>query len=500
MVILALVCGAFCTLNIKEGIYNVTEENFEEFIEFAKSRNATFYLKFYTPMCPHCQTLRPLYIEAAKQLQNDPDGLYILGEVNTMINERLGKHFQIRGLPTIFTFSPLNDYMPVTYARNKTVFDLVTEIELASGLSNKELKTYADFEYRLGMRNENMMVGVFKDNKNKLFTEMQEIKEEFKFIRMYYTFNMEEFRQKLKLPEGENFVLMFHDKKFIESGDAPYTIYTPEKYKTMRDFVIKEYPYKVEIQNDKVESIFALRNNLPRAVLFTPFVNRSKEVQELALQMKPLGRKFDGKINVYLQDADPKMVRKFRLLGNSTFIIFDTDKEASKYRYDAKVFEDKIDVDSLIEFTQRFLEGRVPKYIRSAEVNKDDLDEPVYPVVAKTYEQVVNDPTKHVFLRFFDKMVQRYSDQFTMRKEWWKVGKNFTGNKKDLLIAEIETNDNDVPGYFAKEMAAGHYYFLFTKKQKTEPYIYKGKISAVDMIKFAEDTIAKEDPAMKVDL
>lgn len=151
-------------------------------------------------MCPHCVQLKPLYIEAANQLQNDPDGVYILGEVNTMFHERLGKHFQIRGLPTILIFSPLNDYLPVMYNKNRTVFDLITEIELASGMISKELPKYGDFEHRRTMRDENMLLGIFKDRSHPLFAEMQGLKEEFKFVRTYYTFNLDEFRSSLKLP------------------------------------------------------------------------------------------------------------------------------------------------------------------------------------------------------------------------------------------------------------------------------------------------------------
>ena len=151
-------------------------------------------------MCQHCQKMKPLYIEAAKQLKDDPDGTYIFADVNTMVQERLGKHFQISGLPTIMIFSPLNDYMPVIYSKNRTTFDMVTEIELASGLSNRELAKFSDLEYRLARRDENIIMGVFKDKQDPLFAEMQKLKEEFQFVRMYYTFNHAEFSSKLNLP------------------------------------------------------------------------------------------------------------------------------------------------------------------------------------------------------------------------------------------------------------------------------------------------------------
>ena len=151
-------------------------------------------------MCPHCLSLKPLYVEAAKQLKDDPDGLYLLGEINTMAHEKLGKHFQIRGLPTLLIFSPVNDYIPTVFDKNRTVFDMVTELELAAGLISKELPKYADFEYRYAGRDENILLGIFKDQNHPLYKEMQDQKDEFKFVRMYYTFNLDEFRQKLNLP------------------------------------------------------------------------------------------------------------------------------------------------------------------------------------------------------------------------------------------------------------------------------------------------------------
>ena len=286
---------------------------------------------------------------------------------------------------------------------------------------------------------------------------------------------------------------MMHNKLMLEPGDEPYAIYRPHKYHSLKEFIVRRYPCDVEINNDKVDSIYGLRN-IPRAILFTPFLNRSEKVREYALKLKPLGRRFDGKLNVFVQDADPKITRRYKLVGDATFIIFDLDVEKSKYRYVDKVFNGSLDVPALIDFTDQFLAEKAPLYIRSAEINPDDLSEPVYPVLAKTFKEIVYDAKKHVFIRFYDKMLQRFSEHFVMRKEWWKVGRNYTDNTRNILISEIEVNDNDVSEFFLREMNVNdHYFFLFTKHEKRTPYIYKGKVNATDMIAFAEDIITKED-------
>ena len=48
MLVVLLVWGTLGTVLVKDNVYNVTEENFEEFIEQAKGKNATFYIKFYS--------------------------------------------------------------------------------------------------------------------------------------------------------------------------------------------------------------------------------------------------------------------------------------------------------------------------------------------------------------------------------------------------------------------------------------------------------------------
>lgn len=501
LVLLALTCGVFSELTTKNGIYNVTEDNYEEFIEFIRTRNATAYLKFYTPMCQHCQALKPIYIEAAGMLEKDPDGIYIFAETNSQKYENMGKHFQIQGVPTIYSFSPINDYLPVLYEGPRTVFALVTGIQIAAGLISKELSNYEEFSKRFELRDENMILGIFKDSNSALLKKLQKIKEDFNFIRMYYTYNVKEFKEKLNLGDGDEFILMLHNKRLLEPNDEKFTTYKPDKYSSIRDFIIEEYPYVIDYMSDKNQEIYKLRNR-PAAVFFTSFVNRTEEVKKLIKQAKPLAKKFKGKFNMYVEDIHSKAGIKHKYKGNATYIIFDIDPDDSKYRYTDKEFTDDIDVNALIEFTQLVLDGKAPKYIRTAQFNKDDLILPVVTVITSSYDEVVKDPTKHVFLRFYDKMLQRFTDQYQMRIEWYKVGRYFINNTRDdLVIAEIEVKDNDVPKYFLKEMTEkDHYYFLFKKDAKDKPIVYTGEVDAEKLIKFVEGHVGNSNRQTKEDL
>eukprot|EP00826_Nyctotherus_ovalis_P046822 TRINITY_DN5328_c0_g1_i5.p1 TRINITY_DN5328_c0_g1~~TRINITY_DN5328_c0_g1_i5.p1 ORF type:complete len:506 (-),score=178.55 TRINITY_DN5328_c0_g1_i5:145-1662(-) len=498
---LALILPILAEVPLKDSVYTIKDDNFEEFVELAKSRNATFSIKFYSPMCQHCQEMRPIYIQVAKTMEGDPDGIYIFGEANVLIHEAIGKHFGIDSLPTILIFSPENDYVPKTYDGPSTVLDITMGVESVAGLNIRELPNYEEFNKRLALRDENILLGIFKNDKSPLLAEMRKVKEELKFVRMYYSFNVEDYKKNLELGSGEEFVLKFHNKILVGAGDEAFVKYSAEKYSNLRNFVIQEYPYAIDYRTDKVDQIFLLRKR-PAAVLFTPFTNRSEEVRSLALQMKPLAFKYKEKFNVYIEDSELRTSRVHRFNSNATYIIFDIDQDDSKYRYTDKDLGDSFDVNDLIKFTQLALEGKVPKYIRSAVFNKDDLSLPVVTVNANSYNEVVKDPTKHVFLRYYDKMIQRFTEQYQMRVEWYKVGRHYLNETRDdLIIAEIEVKDNDVPKYFLKEMTEkDHYYFLFKKDGKDKPIVYTGEVKAEKLIKFLEGHIGGKSRKSKEDL
>jgi len=499
--LLVLWCSVLAELPVKDDVYTVKNNNYDDFVELAKSLNATFIIKFHSPMCQHCQDLKPIYIEAAQQMKNDPDGVYIFGEANVVSQEELGKHFNVRSLPTIITFSPNNDYLPIVYSGPRTVLDIITGVETASGLTLRELPNYEEFQKRLELRDENMLLGLFKDDKSSLFEEMGKLKQDLKFVRMYYSFNIDDFKKNLKLRDGEEFVLKIHTKKLVEPNEDLFVKYSADKYSSLKDFAIKEYPYAIDYRTDKVDQIFGMRSR-PAAVLFTSFANRTEEVLSLAKQMKPLARKYKDKFNIYIEDAELRSSKLHRFYSNATYIIFDNDEEGTKYRYTDKNFDDQIDVNELIAFTQLALDGKVPKYIRSAEFNKDDLALPVVTVIANSYNEVVKDPTKHVFLRYYDKMLQRFEEQYRMRAEWYKVGRHYLNKtRNDLIIAEIEVKNNDVPKYFLKAMTEKNlYYFLFLKDSKNKPIPYEGEVNAEKLIKFLEAHIGSKNTNTKEDL
>ena len=75
-----------------EGVYVLTDSNFDEFL----AQNPTTLVEFYAPWCGHCKKLTPEYEKAAKVLKNVP-----LAKVDATVETELGKRFDIGGFPTL---------------------------------------------------------------------------------------------------------------------------------------------------------------------------------------------------------------------------------------------------------------------------------------------------------------------------------------------------------------------------------------------------------------
>jgi thiol-disulfide isomerase/thioredoxin len=73
----------------KDGVYQLTDENLDQFLEEAE----VSLIKFYAPWCAHCVELAPEFGRAARELK--PLGIN-LGEVNVVTEKELADEFDVK--------------------------------------------------------------------------------------------------------------------------------------------------------------------------------------------------------------------------------------------------------------------------------------------------------------------------------------------------------------------------------------------------------------------
>lgn len=82
------------------GVKQVVAETFDDIVNDPKK---DVLIQFYSPSCPHCKKLEPVYRELADTLFSDPH--IVIAKMNAMDNDvPLG--YDVQGFPTIY-FAPV---------------------------------------------------------------------------------------------------------------------------------------------------------------------------------------------------------------------------------------------------------------------------------------------------------------------------------------------------------------------------------------------------------
>jgi len=131
----AVQAGSFSSSYIK----SLTASNFKK--EVFGNERVTFSV-FYAPWCGHCQRLAPEYEKAAKNLAGMVD--FVVVDCDEDKNKPLCQEYNVRGFPTIKTFSGPTKAMAKDYNGERTASALVQHATREMPSFSKRIKTAAE--------------------------------------------------------------------------------------------------------------------------------------------------------------------------------------------------------------------------------------------------------------------------------------------------------------------------------------------------------------------
>jgi len=220
---------------------------------------------------------------------------------------------------------------------------------------------------------------------------------------------------------------------------------------------------------------------LPLAYLFVDLTVEGQKEQYLDI-VSDIAKQTKGKLNwVYIDWAKyAKHSERLGLSGQTVpAVAIENLSVGTHYAFD----ETKpIDKPSLNGWIEQFLSGDLPPTIKSEEIPADNTG-PVKVVVAKTFEQIVNDPTKDVLLEFYAPWCGHCK---ALAPTFEELGKSLAGINS-VVIAKIDATANDVnPNLGIRGFPTIK---LFKANDKQHPVDYEGERTKADFLSFLEDNV-----------
>jgi len=467
--LLACALYACAEVEVEEGVLVLNAENFDETV----NGKDLVLVEFYAPWCGHCKTLAPHYAKAATELE----ALGIsLAKVNadTEENRPLASRFDVKGFPTLKVFrnGEASEYdggrtsdTIVSYMKrqNQPAVTFLNSTEQVQALADGSDIAIVAFFDAAGSEDESKFSAVANA------------------LRNSYTFAAVVAEPTIASAfgvEGSNGVIVF--KPFDEKKN----VLTTEEIGSLRQSISKyATPLIDEIGPTNYKGY--VDSGLPIAYVFV----KPEEKDDFISKVRPLAESSRGQISWVWIDA-PKYMRHGQNLGLSgnTIPAFVIEETSTGLHF---VFDETktVDAEALKEFTSQYLSKQLQPTIKSEEIPTSN-DGPVKVVVAKNFDTIVKDSSKHVLLEFYAPWCGHCK---TLAPIWEQLGTDFASTS-DIVIAKIDATANDVDPKLG--IRGFPTIKLFLKDGKEAPVDYEGNRSKADLIEFITKNTGVAAPAV----
>lgn len=440
-------------------------------------------VEFFAPWCGHCKALAPHYEEAAGILK---DQSIKLAKVDCTVETDLCSAYGVNGYPTLKVFrkGEASDYgggrktadivsymkkqalpaVSIVVSSNHTEFQGADKIVLVAYIEESDSESRGIFNAFAESHRDDYLFGLSSDP-----TAFGEAGVTAPAVVLYKTFD-----------EGRN----DFTASLTHEGLAEF----------LKDHSV---PLLDEISPDN----FALyaESGIPLAYIFIPAEDANRAT--LVKSLEPVAREYKGKVNFVWIDtnkfADHAKSLNLQEVKWPAFAIQKVqDQQKFPLSQDVGVTE-----KTVTDFVSKFVRGEISPSVKSQPVPKTQEDA-VYSVVADTFEEVVlNDNKRDIFIELYASWCGHCK---RLAPIWETLGEKFASSNKDILIAKMDANENDIPpaaGFRVqgfptiKFKAAGSSSFIDYEGDRTlESFLEFIERNAVNPVK-PDDTPKSSEPA-----
>jgi len=463
---IAILFGLFVTfaMSVEEFVIELNYDNFEKTI----ASHPLILVEFYAPWCGHCKHLAPEYEEAANQLQADKLPLAKI-DADNEDNKMIGGAYGIQSFPTIKLF---RDGKPTDYQGERTSAAIVAFMRRQAQPTITRLTTVEEIE-AFSEKEKIVIVGFFKSEDSEEYSSFHKVAE---LRRNDFPFGASIGNSAADSEFGVSPPAVIVFKKFDEGKN----VLTSDKFSELESFVsTHSLPLIDEIGPQNFQ--YYSQAGLPMGYLFVD-LTVSGQLEEYLPKLRPSAEKTKGKINwIYIDWA--KYSRHSERLGLSGKVVpalsIDEIANGKHFAFD----ETKVPTVELIQaWVDDYLAGKLEETIRSEEIPQDNSG-PVKVVVAKSFQQIVLDPSKDVLLEFYAPWCGHCKSLAPIYEE---VGKEFE-TIPGVVIAKIDATVNDVDPKLGIRGFPTVKFFPAGEENKSNPMDYDGDRSKESILAFVKE-------------
>jgi protein disulfide isomerase family A protein 3 len=424
--------------------------------------------EFYAPWCGHCKRLAPEYEKAATLLaKNDPP--IALAKVDCTVETKICGKFGVSGYPTLKIFK--NGEFAEDYNGPREADGIVSTMRSKAGPTYRVLDSLAEYEKFLE-HNDHSIIGYFESDSESLKKDLVKVADQLseKFRFAYTTA-----KEVLDKAGHLNKIVVHQPKRLQSKFEEAFSVIEGAGEK------IKSY-----IQ-EKIHGLVGHRTptnigdyKKPTVVIYynVDYVRDPKGTNYIRNRVLKVAKKLnDENVNVRFAVSNAEEFRH-----ELTEFGLDDVKKDGKYVLARGPNDEKYKMsgdfsyEAIEEFARKVFDGDLEPYLKSEPIPEQTGDVKI--VVAKNFNEIVNDESKDVLIEFYAKWCGHCKSLAPKYDELAKKLKKET----NLVIAKMDAAENDVPSPYQVQGFPTIYFA--PKNSKDSPRKYEGGREVEDFIKY----------------
>ncbi|KAJ3151380.1 protein disulfide-isomerase precursor [Irineochytrium annulatum] len=391
-------------------VVTLTNKSFEKFVD----SEPLSLVEFYAPLAPE-------YEVAATSLL---DQKIKIAKVDCTVETDVCQKYDVRGYPTLKVFRKGKAAEFKGQRKADSIISYMKKVKFnrqaLPALSELKAKKIDDFT----KSDKVVVIGYFSDKISKKFKAFEAVANA---LRDDYVFGYT--NDKVDDAKSPSVILF---KSFDEGKNVFSGKWTED---ALTEFVkVNAVPLIDDIGPENYQEYVSA--GLPIGYLFVDGPEQRKEIGDL---VESVAKKAKGKISFVYIDAVKFGTHAKNLNLEAKFPAFAIQEPESQMKYPFDQ-EKKMTTKALGDFVTAYLAGEIKPSLKS-EAEPESNDEPVKVVVGTTYNAIVNDKKKDVFLEVYapwcghcKKLAPIWDELATLLKD-----------NKNIVIAKMDGTENDLP-------------------------------------------------------